>query len=414
MTVMGSMDWERTERELLARLDEFGITRLADTTGMDTLGISTAAAVKPGTTDVIWVYSGKGRTQAQARVTAIMECLERSASLWPSQPTWVVDRASVLERTHTVWRPDRFTYRHRDSVTINDPQAWVEATTLTGDEKTVMVPADVCFNGRRPSGLPPSPFLLSTSNGLAAAFHRDDALEHALSEIIERDVVSCLEVRASHGAYRYLASVARRFGLSPSALHGFRDDTDLATTIDQSSLPTDISDLVQQFKYAGLDLVIKDLPNDFGLPAFGVAAVAQADFERHLACAGYAVRTSSSGALIAALLELAQTRATDLQGAREDRHELEKSRVDAVPEGHWLATPGGRDAAFAERTHSAGVVALVEACRTANLTEIAFVEFPAWPGVSVVRVLVPDAETWHATGGWSSLGPRLRSATQGA
>lgn len=66
--------------ELMGRLNELGITWLADTTGLDRLGIPTWSC--PATRDRIWVYSGKGETVAQAQVSAIMECVERTAALW--------------------------------------------------------------------------------------------------------------------------------------------------------------------------------------------------------------------------------------------------------------------------------------------------------------------------------------------
>lgn len=401
--------WEAWEQQLIPRLDEFGISRVADTTGMDTPGVPTASATKPGTSDVIWVYSGKGRSQAQARVTAIMECLERSGAVWPAKARWTIETPTVLQRSHEVWTPDRFTYRRRENVGPEDPQVWVQATKLTGDRGPVMVPADLCFNGRRPAGLPASPFLLSTSNGLAASFRLEEALAHGLAEVIERDVISCAEARASHLGFRFLAAVAERFGLAPSTLGRFADNVDLAVTIEPESLPEDAREIVRRYKTAGLDLVVKMLPNDFDLPAYGVAAVQEADFTRHLGCAGYAVRSSSAAALVAALLELAQTRATDLQGAREDRHEVEKQRLDHVPEHHWLATPGTQTVRYTDRAVDPGVDNLVKHCANAGLTDVAYVEFPGWPGISVVRVVVPDAETWHVTGGWSSFGPRLRA-----
>lgn len=406
--------WETWEKQLVPRLDEFGISRLADTTGMDTPGVPTASATKPVTSDVIWVYSGKGRSRAQARVTAIMECLERTGALWPAEPRWVIETPEVLQRSYEVWGPERFTYRRRETVEAGNPQVWVEATKLTGDGGPVMIPADLCFNGRRPRGLMASPFLLSTSNGLAAAFCVEDALAHGLAEVIERDVISCVEVRASHLGFRFLATIAERFGLASSALGRYEDNVDLAVTVERDSLPDTALEIMRSYETAGLQLVLKILPNDFDLPAFGVAAIEEADFTRHLGCAGYAVRPSNAAAAEAALLELAQTRATDLQGAREDRHEPEKQRLNHVPEHHWLATPGTQPIAYQDRNVEPGVDNLLNRCAHAGLTDVAYIEFPGWPGISVVRVVVPDSETWHVTGGWSSFGPRLRATINGS
>ncbi|WP_280381668.1 YcaO-like family protein [Nocardia wallacei] len=405
------LPWAVWEQQLLERLDEFGITRVADTTGMDSLGVPTASATKPGTSDVIWVYSGKGRSQAQARVTAIMECLERTGGLWPSEPSWITETPRVLRRTHEIWEAPRFTYRQRPGLGDDAPQVWAEATQLRPTPGRVMVPADLAYNGRRPAGLATSPVMLSTSNGLAAAFTTDAALRHGLAEVIERDIISFAEVRASHLGYRFLATIAEQLGISTAALERYEDNTELAVTIDQATLPPDLADLVTRYRNAGLELVLKQLPNNYGLPAYGVAAVQQVDMTRYLGCAGYAVRTNSDIAVEAALLELAQTRATDLQGAREDRHEVEKKRLSEKPKNHWMATAGASATPYEPSGTDPSLSHLLDACAQAGLPEVAYTEFDGWPGISVVRVLVPHAETWHITAGWSELGPRLRAAT---
>src|ERR671919_2931352 len=68
-----------------------GVTRLADITGMDRLGVPNYSAVLPGTEDYIWVYSGKGMTRRQAKASALMESIERYCSL----PSGNVGRAYV-------------------------------------------------------------------------------------------------------------------------------------------------------------------------------------------------------------------------------------------------------------------------------------------------------------------------------
>ena len=60
---------------------QIGVTRLADITGMDVLGIPNFSAVLPGTEDYIWVYSGKGPTREHAMASALMESIERYSSL---------------------------------------------------------------------------------------------------------------------------------------------------------------------------------------------------------------------------------------------------------------------------------------------------------------------------------------------
>jgi len=406
--------YEVLERALVPRLAEFGISRLADTTGLDRTGIPTASVVKPGTADVIWVYSGKGLSVSQARSVAIMECLERTCALWPSADEVTVATAPQLYSSTfvPVWGPERFTEGSRpfcDSA----PMPWLAGSCVTGGE-AVWLPADLVFTGHRPAALSAAlPFRVRTSNGLGAALDRESAIAHALLEIAERDIVSHYEVLSSHAGVSYLAAVAAHAGIQTEWLTDlYRDDVSLAVTVDPDTVPPVARHLVDRFTDAGLSLVIKALPNDFHLPAFGVACLEQITVGEVLGCAGYGARCNPADALVAALLELAQTRATDLQGAREDRHDIEKRRLPSSLGDHWLATSGEPvpyDVAadqFASATDRQ-LDRIVAAFRTAGLTDIAVVEFGAPDGISAVRALVPGAETWHSTGGFARLGPRL-------
>jgi len=72
---------EETLSTVLPVSSNIGITRLADITEMDILGIPNFSAVLPGTEDYIWVYSGKGSTRLEAKASALMESVERYCSL---------------------------------------------------------------------------------------------------------------------------------------------------------------------------------------------------------------------------------------------------------------------------------------------------------------------------------------------
>ena len=409
--------FEDLEGLLMRRLEEFGISRLADTTGLDRAGIDTASVVRPGTADAIWVYSGKGLSRSQARVAAIMECLERTCALWPGdQRGLVVGSAAEVGERHraaTAWQPEYFTEAtHPGSANMAIP--WASGFRLS-DGSPVWLPADLVFIGRRPASTRgQAPFRVRTSNGLAAAFDHDSAAAHALLEIAERDIVSHHEVIASHAGVSFLAAVAAATGIESRWLSQlYRDDTSLAVTVAPETVPDRPRRLIERFSRAGLTVVIKALPNDFGLPAFGVACMEYVTVAHVLGCAGYAARCDPEEALVCALLELAQTRATDLQGAREDRHDIEKQRLPEIPANHWLATPGDVtrfDVAASMFDLPEGLPALeriVSAFATAGLGDIAVVSFPAPDGICALRALVPGAETWHSTGGCSKLGPRL-------
>jgi ribosomal protein S12 methylthiotransferase accessory factor len=409
--------YDDLERYLMRRTEEFGISRLADTTGLDRVGIDTASVVKPGTTDAIWVYSGKGLSRSQARAGAIMECLERTCALWPGDQDGVVlgpvVTADGRHPTEAVWGPGNFTEApHPGARDMVIP--WTSGTRLS-DGSPIWLPADLVFTGHRPASTQGgSPFRVRTSNGLGAALDHDSAVIHALLELAERDIVSHHEVIASHAGVSFLAAVAAATGITSQWLGQlYRDDTSYAVTVDPQTAPDRAGTLIDRYSRAGLTVVIKALPNDFGLPAFGVACMEQVTAAHVLGCAGYAARCDAEEALVAALLELAQTRATDLQGAREDRHDIEKRRLPEVPANHWLGTPGEAtrfDVAVSMFDTTQGTPTLkhiVSAFARARLDDIAIVSFPAPDGIHAVRVLAPGVETWHSTGGCSRLGPRL-------
>jgi ribosomal protein S12 methylthiotransferase accessory factor len=217
------------------------------------------------------------------------------------------------------------------------------------------------------------------------------------------------ELRCGHYALGALAAVCRLLGIDEAAvLAPYREDVDLATTIDPRGAPDPLPEIAQRFDDAGLAVTMKLLANEFGLPIFGAAAVDRLGFDSISATAGYGIDGDPVSAAVAALLELAQSRATDRQGAREDCGAEEKGRLKSVPDGHWLLQPG-RVAGWTESVGAATTVSVAELVRRLQrngLRRVAAVELPAPLGLAAVRALVPEAETWHATAGHSRLGVR--------
>lgn len=394
------------ERALTQRLGELGITRLADTTGLDRLGIHTHSCVRPGTTDSIWVYSGKGLTAAASRVSAMMECVERTSALWSDVAVTVCPRADL--RRWPVLGPEAFT--EGSTPATGGAEAWVLAHRLGGGR--LWVPAELVFLDRPTRDEVTWRFVAQTSNGLGAGTTFEAALGHALEELIERDVVSCVELRASHGGAAALAALARASGVEVGAVLGrYRDDVEAAITIDPATVPEPAAGVLRRFAAVGLAVTLKYLPNDFGVPVVGAAAVEEMGFDNVLATAGFAASLDTADAVLRALLELAQSRATDRQGAREDCGREEKDRHRAPPRAHWLAEPG-RPVAFSSlpwgaRGEGPPTQRYRRALAAAGLDQVAYHAFHAPAGLHVVRALVPEIETWHATAGDSRLGRRM-------
>src|SRR5712692_8315682 len=65
----------QTLRRITPLLPRAGITRLADVTGLDWIGLPVYQAIRPNSRNIS-VSQGKGLTRAQAKVSALMESLE--------------------------------------------------------------------------------------------------------------------------------------------------------------------------------------------------------------------------------------------------------------------------------------------------------------------------------------------------
>ena len=76
---------EETLRRFSPKLSVAGVTRIADITGLDRVGIPVFSAIRPSASQgAVSVHSGKGTTAVEAKVSAMMESFERySAEMHP-------------------------------------------------------------------------------------------------------------------------------------------------------------------------------------------------------------------------------------------------------------------------------------------------------------------------------------------
>jgi len=279
-----------TCRRMEPLLNAIGVTRIADITGLDRLGIPVYSCVRPtANRNSVSVTCGKGTTRAHARAGAIMEAIE----YYCAEPEGLSLRADTYEnlsRTANVldpfeiilpeWTP----YRHDRLV------EWMPAWDLTsGDEW--WVPANAVLHPYIPDG--PLMILRGSTNGLASGNIIEEAICHALAELIERDSWSLCWVRVRNGlGDRYPA-------------------VDLATA------SVELKRLIHRFTQAGVRLLLRDITCETGVPAYFAATFEQVS-HGVLAHEGMGAHPDPQVALTRAVTEAAQSRAADIQGSRED------------------------------------------------------------------------------------------------
>ena len=161
-----------------------GITRTADITGLDRVGIPTWCAVRPAGR-ILQISNGKGCSHLAAKVSALMEAIE----LWHAEnPEARFRRASAaeLECDGLAYASAASLPEYPGDLHLTDRRVidWVEAELLP-EGTPVWLPASAAFL------VDPMLSHFST-NGLASGNHRVEAILHGLYEVIERDAMSKL------------------------------------------------------------------------------------------------------------------------------------------------------------------------------------------------------------------------------
>jgi ribosomal protein S12 methylthiotransferase accessory factor len=355
------------ERDLLRLGAALGVTRVARITGLDRAGIEVAAAIRPGG-HVLQVTAGKGERWAEAARGALSEAAELDAAERPRVDARgsfedlsrqfgaaAIEPASLApELASPWWRGLRL--------------AWREATDLdSGGGRLVPTHAVHCPPpGSEPLGLAVVPW---TSSGLAAHPDRDAALLHALLELCERDQLA----RTVPGGFTRAA--VKRLQLDPATLARAAPRTAAWRAA-----------LVGR----GFAVHLFDLSGPMRLPT---AAALLADLEGGPVplTAGYACRAGRDEALLAALFEAAQSRLTEIHGAREDL--LGADREAAAPLLRWCdaARPSRRALEMPDqppRPPAEQVARLVRRLAAAGSAPLA-ADLDGPPGLTVVKVLAP-------------------------
>jgi ribosomal protein S12 methylthiotransferase accessory factor len=360
-------DLDGTSRALARAL---GVTRVARLTGLDRTGVEVASAVRPGG-HVLQVTNGKGATFAEAARGALCEAAELWAAERPPPAAAAGQSAAELRA-----RPGARVLSHAD---LGDPGAeglrcaWREAHEVGGGEDA-LVPLDAVHCP--PAGGPAHPaWSRWTSNGMGAHPSRAAALLHGLLEAVERDRLA----RALPEGFTERAAAERL--LAPASLARAAPRT--------AALRAAL--VARGFRVHLLDLSSSPGAATLGLP---VAAAVILDEEGGPVpvAAGYACRLGRDDALAAALLEAAQSRATEIHGAREDV--AWGDRGAARPLAALLeAAPARRPAAALPEVRAASAAAAVARVAAglsrAGLGPAVAADLEGPPGLHVVKVLVP-------------------------
>jgi YcaO-like protein with predicted kinase domain len=287
-----SQTLEQSLARVLRLAPIFGITRVANVTGLDSVGIPVVMVSRPNSRSVT-VSQGKGVDLASARVSGLME----SAELYHAETITAPLRLATYEELR---------YRHavvdvnelpRTSVSRfhrNLRLLWCEGRDLFTEE-TVLVPYEVvhtCFTTPLPDG---HGCFMASSNGLASGNDAMEAISHGICEVVERD-----------------AATLSRFRPEPDA---DRNRLDLASVDDALC-----REIIRKFESAGLAVAVWDITSDIEIATFACSIVPREEgaMWHPSADTGHGCHPDRRVALLRALTEAAQTRLTLIAGLRDD------------------------------------------------------------------------------------------------
>lgn len=353
---------EQTWQAVQPLLKSAGITRVADLTWLDDLGIPTVQAVRPASL-TLSVSQGKATTYRAAQVSAVMESLEN----------WHVENVTPdLSSTTTTDLRATLTYDpadlNRPSGSFYHPSAkldWMTATTLLTGRQTWVPWLAVVVNISVVNHWGPPMFGMDTT-GLASGNSYHEATLHALYEIMERHAMAT----GSPGSTLFEVPL---------------DDV----------RRSDCAELVEMVYQAGSELQIARIDTWDGFYCFAAELTSPMV---EIPFSGSGLHHDPNVALSRAITEAAQSRLTAISGAREDLpsaiyerfarvHTYSPARRSMQEMPHAEPTPWHLDYSdsLADLTASAATAVAVQA----GTEPIAVVcDFPA-ANVPVVKAIAP-------------------------
>ncbi len=168
-------------------LEEIGVSRFANISGLDRIGIPAYNAIRPDL-EGSSVQHGKGLTPEAAKISAAMEAIERHHGANINLPSFRLSYRELSKKYHTI-PIDRLPLAKHSLFNVSRPERWLTGWDMVNQEEVALPLAVVQLTKIAEPGELDS-FQVS-SNGLAAGTDFVEAVSQALFEVIERDAVTC-------------------------------------------------------------------------------------------------------------------------------------------------------------------------------------------------------------------------------
>jgi YcaO-like protein with predicted kinase domain len=350
-----------------------GITRIANVTGLDRIGVPVVMVCRPNSRSLA-VSQGKGLTLDAAKASGVMEAIELYHGERIERPL-KLGSVRDLGARHRLVDLDRLPPRAESRFHPNLQLLWIEGRDLLSDEP-VWLPYEVVHTNYTlpfPSG---SGCFIDHTNGLASGNDLIEAINHGICEVVERD---------STAMWNHLGRLSRD-----------RARLELRTIEDD-----DCIQILDKLRRADFEVAAWDTTTDVGIASFYCLIFDHRDEWAHIG-AGAGAHPSRSVALLRALTEAVQVRTTYITGSRDDlppdhftgptiQHKLQRAR--ALMATRAAGRHFGEVPTYESTTIGDDLAWILARLRSARIEEVIALDLTLPElGIAVARVVIPGLE----------------------
>jgi YcaO-like protein with predicted kinase domain len=368
---------EETEKRLDAVLAKVPVSRISDVSLLVHSGIPVFSATTPLAKDLT-TQLGKGVTERAARISALMEAVERVSAESVRGEVLRASFSRLVGRGCPCVDPASFDLPPESAYHPDLPIDWVAGWDIITRRET-WIPVDLCVS-------PPDGSLLDQvdTNGLAAGSSFGEAIRHALLEVIERDATSQIHFFELFGD-ELLAGPPRR-------------------PLTRATLPEACAEVAARIETETTRVALEEITSDVAIPVIAChlhdAAYPAAEGPVSATFGGWGCDTDPVRAAIRALTEAHQSRIGTIQSARDSFNVIEGSSREFTRRARAPVIKPGVAARLEALRHEPADIAnevetVIRRLRAIGVNQVVVVNMrdPAL-GIPVVRVRVPGLSAY--------------------
>ena len=360
------------------KLKTAGITRIADITDLDRIGLPIYTAIRPTAEEGgVSIYGGKGISKDHAKASAMMEGFERYSAERQSSDETVNAKISEISEYGKYIEPKSLNLpKELERKGIDDLSLeWsISHDLISGND--YYVATNAIFHPYNPKDNADRLFK-SNTNGLASGNILEEAILHGMLEVIERDAWSIFEL--THKNY---------------------------AQIDLDSIESElINDVIGKFESEGIKIKLMDFTADVKIPTIAASADDTVTKDAGLLTLGMGTHLDPEVAILRALTEVAQSRATQINGAREDTvradfaREAGYERMKRINKFYFKEEEDKIPLSDIENKSTTSITKDIEIVKgelmANDIEKILYVDLTRPElDVSVVRVIIPEMEIY--------------------